>query len=68
MQIPLELILHGLKRRSAFLEKWQGLDANMYQNRQQPVQASESEDQYVAFFSLALWPEEPREVHFFRKS
>ena len=26
------------------------------------------EDQYTIFFLLALWPEEPREIHFFEKS
>ena len=32
-EIPSELILYGLKWKSAFLEKWQGFDVKMHQNR-----------------------------------
>ena len=68
MQTPLELILYGLKWRSVFLDKWLGFDAKMYQNRQKTVKTSELEDRYAVIFSLALWPEEPREIDFFKKS
>ena len=40
----------------------------MHQNYQKTVQTSELEDQYAVIFSLALWPEEPREIDFFKKS
>ena len=33
-EMPHELILNGLKWNSVFLEKWQGFDINMHQNRQ----------------------------------
>ena len=68
LQIPLEVILYGLKWKSAFLEKWQGFYVNMYQNRQKSVKTSELEDRYAVIFSLALWSEEPREIDFFKKS
>ena len=67
-QIPLEAILYGLKWKSAFLEKWPGFDVKMHQNRQKTVQTSELEDQYAVIFSLAVWPEEPQEIDFFKKS
>ena len=38
----------------------------MHQNCQKPTKPSELEDQYVIIFGLALWPEEPHEVHFFK--
>ena len=68
LQIPLEVILYGLKWKSAFLEKWQGFDVKMHQNHQKSVKTSELEDRYAVIFSLALWPEEPREIDFFKKS
>ena len=40
----------------------------MHQNRQKSVKTSELEDRYAVIFSLALWPEEPREIDFFKKS
>ena len=40
----------------------------MHQNGQKSVQTSKLEDQYAVIFSLALWPEEPREIDFFKKS
>ena len=65
---PLELILYGLKWKSAFLEKWQGFDVNMYKNRKKSVKTSELEDQYAIIFGLSLWPQEPHEIHFFKKT
>ena len=67
-EIPLELILYGLKWKSVFLEKLQGFDVKMHQNRQNSVKTSELEDQYAIIFSLALWAEEPPEIIFFKKS
>ena len=32
------------------------------------MKTSKLEDQYVVIFGLALWPEEPHEVHFFQKN
>ena len=32
------------------------------------VKTSKLEDQYVIIFSLALWLQEPHEVHFFKKT
>ena len=66
-EIPSELILYGLKWKSAFLEKWQGFDVKMYQNRQNSVKTFGLEDQYAIIFSLALWPQEPHEIVFFSK-
>ena len=40
----------------------------MHQNRQKSVKTSELEDRYAVIFSLALWPEKPREIDFFKKS
>ena len=40
----------------------------MYQNGQKSMKTSKLEDQYVIIFSLALWLEEPCEVHFFKKT
>ena len=68
MQIPSELILYGLKWKTGFWQKWQGIDVKMHQNRQKSVKTSELEDQYAIIFSLALWPEEPPEIHFFKKT
>ena len=67
MQIPLELILYGLKWKSAFLETLQEFDIKMRQNCQKSVKTSELEDQYAIIFSLAPWSEEPREIDFFKK-
>ena len=67
-EIPSKLILYGLKWESAFLEKWQEIDVKMHQNCQKSVKTSELEDRYAVIFSLALWPEEPREIDFFKKS
>ena len=39
----------------------------MHQNRQNSVKTSELEDQYAIIFGLALWAEEPREIHFSKK-
>ena len=68
LQIPLEVILYGLKWKSAFLEKLQEFDVKMHQNCQKSVKTSELEDRYAVMFSLALWPEEPREIDSFKKS
>ena len=68
MQIPSELILYGLKWKTVFWQKWQGIDVKMHQNRQKSVKTSELEDQYAIIFSLAPWSEEPREIDFFKKS
>ena len=40
----------------------------MNQNRQKSVKTFELEDQYAVIFSLAVWPEEPQEIDFFKKS
>ena len=40
----------------------------MHQNRKKSMKTSELEDQYAIIFSLALWPEEPHEIHFFKKT
>ena len=68
LQIPLEVILYGLKWKSAFLKKWQGFNVKMHQNRQKTVKTSELEDRYAIIFSLAPWSEEPREIDFSKKS
>ena len=68
IQVPLELILYGLKWKSAFLEKWPGFDVKMYQNRQKSVKTFELEDQHAVILGLAVWPEGPREIDFFKKS
>ena len=68
IEIPLEVILYGLKWKSAFLEKWPGFDVKMHQNRQKTVKTSELEDQDAVILGLAVWPEEPREIDFFKKS
>ena len=68
LQIPLEVILYGLKWKSVFFEKLQEFDVKMHQNGQKSVKTSELEDRYAVIFSLALWPEEPREIDFFKKS
>ena len=39
----------------------------MHQNRQISMKTFELEDQYAIIFGLALWPEEPHEIHFFKK-
>ena len=31
------------------------------------MKTSKLEDQYTKLFNLALWPEEPPEIHFFEK-
>ena len=68
LQIPLEAILYGLKWKSAFLEKWPGFDVKMHQNRQKTIQTPELEDQDAVILGLAVWPEEPREIDFSKKS
>ena len=40
----------------------------MHQHCQNSVKTSELEDQYAIIFGLALWPQEPHEVHFFKNS
>ena len=67
-EIPLEVILYGLNWKRVFLETWQGFDVKMHQNCQKSVKTSELEGRYAVIFSLALWPEEPREMDFFKKS
>ena len=67
-EIPSELILYGLKWKSCFLEKWQGFDVKIHKNRQISMKTSELEDQYAIVFSLALWPQEPHEIHVFKKN
>ena len=52
----------------AFLEKWQGFDVQMHQNRQKTVKTSELEDQDAVILGSAVWPEEPREIDIFKKS
>ena len=32
------------------------------------VKTFKLEDQYAVILGLAVWPEEPREIHFFKKS
>ena len=64
----MEAILYGLKWKSVFLEKLPGFDVKMYQNRQKTVQTPELEDQDAVILVLAVWPEEPREIDFFKKS
>ncbi len=54
--------------KCVFLDKWQGNDVKMHQHCKNPVKTSKLEDQYAIIFGLALWPEEPREIHFFKKS
>ena len=66
--IPSELILYGLKWKRGFSEKLQGFDVKMHQNRQKSVKTSGLEDQYAIIFSLALWPQEPHEIHFVSKN
>ena len=39
----------------------------MHQNCQIPLKTFELEDQYAIIFGLALWAEEPHEIHFFKK-
>ena len=69
VQIPLEVILYGLKWKSAFLEKWQGFDVKMHQHCQKSVKkTSELEDQHAIIFSLALWPERRHEIRVLKKS
>ena len=57
-----------LEMEKRVFEKWKGFDIKMYQNSQKTVKTSELEDRYAVIFSLALWPEEPREIDFFKKS
>ena len=57
-----------LNMEKCFFKKWQGFDVKMHQNRQKSVKTSELEDRYAVIFSLALWPEEPQEIDFFKKS
>ena len=64
----MEAILYGLKWKSAFLEKLPGFDVKMHQNHQTTIQTSELEDQDAVIFSLAVWPGEPQEIDFFKKS
>ena len=40
----------------------------MHQNHQKSVKTSELEDQYAVILGLAVWPEGPREIDFFKKS
>ena len=51
-----------------FWSDFQEFDVTMHQNRQKSVKTSELEDQYAIIFSLALWPQEPHEIHFFKKT
>ena len=51
-----------------FLEKLQGFDVKLFQNRQKSVKTFELEDQYAIIFGLSLWPEEPHEITFFKKN
>ena len=50
-----------------FLEKWQGFNVKMHQDRHISMKTFELEDQYAIIFGLALWPHEPHEIHFFKK-
>ena len=68
LQTPLEVILYCLKWKSVFLEQWLGFDVKMLQGRQKSIKTSELEDRYAVIFSLALWPEEPREIDSFKKN
>ena len=40
----------------------------MNQKGKHTVKTSKLEDQYAIIFGLALWPQEPCEVHFFKNS
>ena len=40
----------------------------MHQDCQTSVKTSELEDQYAVILGLAVWPEEPREIDFLKKS
>ena len=40
----------------------------MHQNAQNPMKTFELEAQYAIIFGLALWAEEPHEIHFFKKT
>ena len=51
-----------------FLETSHGIRVNMHQHSQQIVKTIELEDQYAVIRGFELWPEEPREIDFFRKS
>ena len=57
-----------LKMEKRLSEKLQRVDVKMHQNCQTSVKTFELEEQYAIIFSLALWPEEPHEVPFFKKS
>ena len=58
----------ALNVTGVFSEKLQGFDVKIDQNCQNPVKTSKLEDQYAIIFGLALWPQEPCEVHFFKRS
>ena len=68
MQFPLEHILYGSKWERTFSEKWQGFNVKNYQNGQKTVKISELEDQDAIILGLVVWPEEPQEIDFFKKS
>ena len=53
---------------SFFLQKWHGFDVKMHQNRQKTIQTPELEDQDAVILGLAVLPEAPREIDFFKKS
>ena len=40
----------------------------MHQNCENPLKTFELEDQYAIIFGLALWPQEPHEINFFKKT
>ena len=51
-----------------FSETLQESIVNMNQHCQHSVKTSELEDQYAIIVGLALWAEEPHEIHFFKKT
>ena len=66
-QISLELIFCIVKTENRFLPKNWNFDGNFQSKSQFLVKTSKLEDQYTKLFNLALWPEEPPEIHFFEK-
>ena len=68
MQVFFGTDILWLRVEKCFFSKHIEVDVKMHQNRQISVKASELEDQYAIIFSLALWPQEPHEIHFFKKT
>ena len=66
-EFSLELIFCIVKTENRFLPKNWNFDGNFQSKSQFLVKTSKLEDQYTKLFNLALWPEEPPEIHFFEK-